>query len=344
MAANPHDQAAYLASVDPDFKSASSEDQAGYLAHITGKDATAAPQIPEKYGFTPENLGHNLLEGAKGAASSIYDVGKDLLSNPNWVQGPTSTLNKYIVPPMEREVVKAGNELNDPNGSKLAAAGHILASSVPLVGPWAASIGEQAGTGDVGGATAQAAPAALAAATPKILGEIGEAMPSAKLERAGVAFQKAKAAAGPAQIDVTNPGNVALNIQRLSESGGAMPKVIRDFVKRSTDPNKPPLTYSEARDFYSNATRLSADEQMRLTPTMKRQVGEFTRALGKSIQDTAAQSGVGKEHASAMRGYAGAKRLENQIEGVKGMAWDAAKKAIPAAGAAYAAKKIIDQR
>ena len=54
-------------------------------------------------------------------------------------------------------------------------------------------------------------------------------------------------------------------------SGGTMPKVLRDFIKRTTDPNQGPLTYEEARQFYSNAsTRLSAEEaapNRKLRPT-----------------------------------------------------------------------------
>jgi hypothetical protein len=101
--------------------------------------------------------------------------------------------------------------------------------------------------------------------------------------RAGAAFDQVMGAVRNVPIDVAAPGQVALNIQQLAKAGGAMPKVVRDFLNRVTDPKQPPLTFEPARDFYSNASRLSADEFDGLTPNMKRQVGNFRDALDNSL-------------------------------------------------------------
>lgn len=70
-----------------------------------------------------------------------------------------------------------------------------------------------------------------------------------------------ESAIGQHTVDITAPGNKALEIVDYASSGGTMPKVVRDFIRRTTDPNQGSLTYEEARQFYSNASsRLSAEE------------------------------------------------------------------------------------
>ena len=159
-------------------------------------------------------------------------------------------------------------------------------------------------------------------------------IPSA--ERAGKSFEEVMGAAKSIPIDVAGPGNTALKIQKLAESGGTMPKIIRDFLRRATDPNKPPITYEEARDFYSNASRLSADELNRLTPVMKRAVGIFTRELNSSIEGAADEAGKLSQYKGAMGEYARAKRLENLARLAKEWAF---KGALGYAG--YAAAKDV---
>jgi hypothetical protein len=107
------------------------------------------------YGFTPSNVAKNAWEGFKGIVGGTYDVAKDLVNNSDWVQGDDSTLHKFVKAPSDDQVKKASKALE--SGNRVEAAGHILASALPLVGPWAAGLGEQAGTGDIGGAVGSAA-------------------------------------------------------------------------------------------------------------------------------------------------------------------------------------------
>jgi hypothetical protein len=85
--------------------------------------------------------------------SSLWAVGKDLVNNPNWFTGENSTAEKFVFEPADEQVAKMHRALN--KGRYSEAFGHALAAATPLVGPWAAGIGEQAGSGDVGGAVGQ---------------------------------------------------------------------------------------------------------------------------------------------------------------------------------------------
>src|SRR5690348_14121302 len=117
--------------------------------------SAAGPSAPAYYGFTPSNVLSNVWQGAKGLVTGAAALGEDLASNPNWFTGPTSTMQKFVYGPSEEQTVAAGQELN--KGHILPAVGHAVASAIPFAGPWAASLGEQAGRGDIGGAAGQVA-------------------------------------------------------------------------------------------------------------------------------------------------------------------------------------------
>jgi hypothetical protein len=189
--------------------------------------------------------------------------------------------------------------------------------------------------------------AAIGAAIPlgaegltQIGGWIAKQIPD--VERAGKVFQELRATIGHHTVDIAEPGNVALEIQDLASRGGQMPKVVRDFIKRTTDPTLPPLTYAEARDFYSNASRISVDEAQRLAPQMRMQLTRFTKALGGSIQDTTDSAGRLDQYMNAMKEYASAKQLEAFKEHVKDIAIQTLKYGTPAGIAGYAVRKGID--
>lgn len=147
------------------------------------------------------------------------------------------------------------------------------------------------------------------------------------------------AAAKNVPVDVEAPGQVALRIQQLAERGGSMPKAVRDFLKRVTDPEKPAMVYEELRDFASNISRLSANEFGRLTPAVAREVHALRLAINKSAEGAAAQAGKGGEYLSAMNEYRNAARGREL--------WDATKKnvlryAVPGGIGAYGLGKLSD--
>lgn len=175
------------------------------------------------------------------------------------------------------------------------------------------------------------------AAIPSVIKGAKAAIPSTA--RAGVNFQEVMGAAKNVPIDISAPGNAALRIMQLSERGGTMPKVVRDILKRMTDPNKPPMAYEEARDFASNVSRLSADEYSRLTPALKREVGNLRVTLNHAVEKAAASAGKGPQYKAAMKEYAKASQGRQMVDDVK----TAAKRwAIPGGVAYFGLNKLSD--
>lgn len=177
------------------------------------------------------------------------------------------------------------------------------------------------------------ATAAMGAAAPVAKGVLPNA------ERAGQKFQQVMAAAKNVPIDTAEPGNVALRISQLAERGGTMPKSIRDFLKRATDPNKPDINYEEARDFYGNISRLSADEMRRLPRVVKREVAKMRAALDQSIERAAGTVGQGENYRSAMTEYARAAKMKDAADE---FARAMKKWLVPTAVGAYAYDKVSD--
>jgi hypothetical protein len=193
------------------------------------------------------------------------------------------------------------------------------------------------------GSVGYGAPDAAMALSPKIVealpGKISNPFPNTA--SAGENFSATMAAAKDVPVDVAKVGDQALEIQSLAKSGGRMPKVVNDFLRRVTDPEQPPLTYEEARKFYTNASRLSSQEYQNLTPVMQRAVGEFTKHLGDSLQGAAEEAGVGKQYRSAMTEYAAAKRWQARGQMLKDFFLQ---RVVPYGTAAYVANDVINGR
>jgi hypothetical protein len=108
--------------------------------------------IPKNYGFTPGHMAGQAWQGTKELAGGLYQMGKDVL----FPEGTTESeklkflAHKYIIDPARIEEAKA-----QAAQTPLESVGHSIAEAIPVVGPWAANLGEQAGTGDVGGALAR---------------------------------------------------------------------------------------------------------------------------------------------------------------------------------------------
>ena len=156
---------------------------------------------------------------------------------------------------------------------------------------------------------------------------------------AGKNFQEVMGAAKDVPVSITDNLSEALSrYQELVDSGGSRSLSVSKLLNRVTSPDRTPLTYKEARDFYSNISRLSANEAQRLTPQMKQQVGAVRAALNEAIQGTASQAGKGAEYGSAMKEFAQASR---NAETAKKVAKAGIKYAVPAAGAAYLEQKLV---
>jgi hypothetical protein len=148
--------------------------------------------------------------------------------------------------------------------------------------------------------------------------------------RAGANIQAAAQAAEGAPVGVEGVGREGLRALELQASGGSMPRAASQLMRRITDPGAGDLTFEEARDFYSNLSRLSANEFGRLNPTMQRQIGAMRQALHEALVESAGTVGEGERYASGVREYARA-----------GKAADYGKRAAKAAGIGLSADYIL---
>lgn len=193
-------------------------------------------------------------------------------------------------------------------------------------------------------ATPFVAPEAAAAGASKVIGAIDNAIPQAS--RAGQKFSEVMEAAKELPVDVRGPGDSALRYFELKKAGGSNIKVLNDFLNRVASPEAGPLTYKEARDFYSNATRISVDDSLKISPVMRRQLSEFTNSLGDAIQDTADQAGKLDQYTEAMKEYHAAMRLRAVGAGIKDLLTSKTAAAAAATGAggavgAYAVRELL---
>lgn len=121
--------------------------------------------------------------------------------------------------------------------------------------------------------------------------------------RAAENLASAANAAKNVALDVNGPGTAALRVTELGERGASVPRVVQNFMRRVTDPAKGPLTFEEARDYYSNISRLSADEYGRLNPVVKRAVGAMRESLQQSLTEAAGKVGKAEQYTAGIDEY-----------------------------------------
>jgi hypothetical protein len=146
---------------------------------LEGEQAPQPSGPPANAGFTLGNIAKNAWEGGKelvkGTGQLLSDVGGVILPQKLGGDPITDTqLMHHIVDPMQAEAAKARQ--GGPGSF-----GHAIASGIPLIGPYAANLGEQAGSGDVGGALAKgltqyAAPNLISKAAPLVSKAAGRAV------------------------------------------------------------------------------------------------------------------------------------------------------------------------
>lgn len=293
------------------------------------EETKAAPLPDSKLG----GAGRRLWDTAKGIGSALMPemTSQDTLANhpmqaavdavpglrtlSNFIQGQYQGSKGAL----HQAVDQLHTAMNSPGVDKTT---HALQFARPVVtglsalNPFATgsvnNVNNLADQGRVNEATGQgladAATLGITAAAKPILGAIKNALPST--ERAGAALGQVKAAAGDIPIDMTKPGNTALDLYTQSQRGASLPMAVRKFLTRTTTPDSPPLTYAEAKDFQSNISRLSADEYGKMNPNTKRLVGQLNADLKDSLSGAADSVGKGEQFTQAMQEYHNAMRLK----------------------------------
>lgn len=121
--------------------------------------------------------------------------------------------------------------------------------------------------------------------------------------RAGANLAAVEQAAGDVAVNPEGVGQVGLRAMELKDAGGRLPRVASQLMQRITNPDAGDLTFQEARDFYSNLSRMSANDFNSLNPTMQRQMGLMKDALGKALTAAAETVGKGEQYASGINEY-----------------------------------------
>jgi len=131
---------------------------------------------PDEYLSRPEGqgIGTRMAKGAGRTLVGVPETIADVAAPPETTGEKIAAfmpgglvLKRAVIDPAIAEERTALQQLKEGRYSE--AAGHALAGSLPLVGPWAANLGERAGQRDIAGAAGKAGTARL---LPKITGRI----------------------------------------------------------------------------------------------------------------------------------------------------------------------------
>lgn len=170
----------------------------------------------------------------------------------------------------------------------------------------------------------------------KGISKVSEMVPTRA--KAGRLFEDVMGAAADRPVTLTRSGDQLLRVRELADNGTSMPQAAGKLLRRVTDPEAGPLTYRTARDFASNISRASANETMRLSPNMQREMGILSPLLNADVGDTAMAAGKGPEYIKAMKMYSQASR---NAATAKSIGKFALKYAPPLVVGGYGAAKIL---
>lgn len=178
-----------------------------------------------------------------------------------------------------------------------------------------------------------------AAAVGRGVEAIKAATPAAKIAKGADIFKELKSTIGEHTVEMTDNLSKALfDIKEAVDTGATLPSPINKFVTRIADLEQPPLTYSEARSFYSNIGDLAASDKMAMNDKGRRLLNQFRAALGDTIAATAENASKLHDYRTAMSTFAQGKKREEQLEIAKEFAKDIALKTLKLGAAGAAAK------
>lgn len=151
----------------------------------------------------------------------------------------------------------------------------------------------------------------------RVLTAIRNLLPST--ERAKQLFSSVAGDANQVPVSLDNASDSALQLMDWQQKTNLGP-TLNKFLNRITSPKLGPLTYEEARDYYSLLGNLSANEKMNLPPMVMHDVDGMLAGLKTDVGNAAAQVGRGADYNTAMSQY----RRGAQLQDFKQAAKDAA--------------------
>lgn len=236
-------------------------------------------------------------------------------------------------------IENAKNDIN--NGTDTTGVGRLLKS----MGAHGLDVGNAKGLlPNIGkmAAVLLGGPGTAETALPAAERTISSVIPSTK--RAGATFQALRGSIGEHTVAMTDElSNALSSAKELIDAGASTPQVLNKFVTRMADLEQGPLTYGEARNFYSNMGSLSAGERLNSNKQMKRAVTIVAKALGDTINTTAASAGKLEDLQSAMKEFRHASKVGELVTSLGDLAKGrVAKYAAGTAAGGWLAKKILD--
>lgn len=220
---------------------------------------------------------------------------------------PIAPINQGVVKPMDP------SPYHEAWAGQKSTLGPTVDKALAPVGKFLTDPRAQMVMGMSGGAASEDVATTVMNEITKLGADVKASLPAAK---AAQGFQDVHLVAKDLPVDATQARKLAQIAAKEAEFGGTPPKVITEFLKRTEDPTNP-ITYAEARKFYSNASRLSDAEAGATNPTMRRHMARFTRALGPAIENTTEQVGKLDTYKDAMKNYKTAMRLKAGAEFIK---------------------------
>jgi hypothetical protein len=163
------------------------------------------------------------------------------------------------------------------------------------------------------------------------MGMAGEALPKIAdaiptRAKAGKLFESVMQDAGDKPVNLTRTMAPLERMEQLSSRGHGTISAADNLYKRVNTVN--PLDYREARDWASGASRLSAQDKMSASPSLRSNFKQMSHALNDDIGDTATSVGRGEDYAKAMQDY---RRASTMADAASAVGKVAKRMAIPAA-------------
>ena len=154
------------------------------------------------------------------------------------------------------------------------------------------------------------------------VGEAAQAVnnlrPSAKIANAIEGFKELEGFIGEHTVPITDDiGKALADMKEGIDTGLNAPSVVNKFVSRIADTDQPPLTYAEARKFYSNMGDLATSEKMAANSKMQGLIYRLQGALGDAISGTADQAGKLQQFQEAMKGFASGSKAAERFDILK---------------------------
>lgn len=142
------------------------------------------------------------------------------------------------------------------------------------------------------------------------VGDAAKALPSA--ERAGGVLSSIAADAAHQPVSLTHVGPALQRYAELATRGAHPIHPVETLLNRSQ--TIAPMNFPEARDIYSNITRLAGEDAGKMNAPMKAQIGKVRSAFHNDITGAADAVGRGKDYQQAMTEY---RRAAQMREGLK---------------------------